>query len=105
MCSRVAFCALAVLLVCRRADAADSFPWLRTPLTGFPGVFEGKLSDPAVTFLANHYDVLSLGGTLTDPKNNRECGENRIADLGRRLIAANASVRPFFYLNDIINYI
>ena len=108
--SRSALCALVLTLLfaCRCADAADRFPWLRTPLSAFPGTDRFNavpiLSDATVAFLANHYDVVSFGGGITNPT-NATCGEDRIADVGRRLLAANASVRPMFYLNDIINYL
>ena len=100
---------LLVLLGARCAHAASAWPWLRIPLSAFPGTDHlnapGPLTDGAIAFLASHYDIVSLSGATTDSANTSSCGEARIADAAARLLASNASVRPFFYLNDIINYL
>ena len=97
-----------VLALAQRASCADGWPWARTPLSAFPGTDRdnapGRLTDGAIAFLASHYDIVSLGGDLTDAT-NASCGEDRIADAAARLLASNASVRPFFYLNNFINYL
>ncbi len=98
---------LLLALGVQRASCADDWPWLRTPLSAFPGTdpinAPGRLTDGAIAFLASHYDIVTLGGDLTDAT-NASCGEDRIADAAARLLASNASVRPFFYLNNLINY-
>ena len=100
--------ALLLLLGVRGGYCADGWPWSRIPLSTFPGTdpdnAPGPLTDGAIAFLAAHYDIVNLGGALTDAK-NASCGENRIAEVAARLLARNASVRPFFYLNNIINYL
>jgi hypothetical protein len=97
-----------LLLGVQRGFCADDWPWLRIPLSTFPGTdaenAPGPLTDGAIAFLASHYDIVNLGGDITD-STNTSCGENRIAEAAARLLAHNASVRPFFYLNNIINYL
>jgi hypothetical protein len=100
--------ALLLLLGVQRGFSADGWPWTRIPLSSFPGTdaesAPGPLTDGAIAFLASHYDIVNLEGTITD-STNASCGENRIAEAAARLLARNASVRPFFYLNNIINYL
>ena len=90
--------AAALLLQC----AAAEFPWTRIPLSAFPGTDHtnevSRLTDGAVSFLAAHYDIITLSGGTTDPDNVSVCGEARIADASARLLSANPAVRPFFYL-------
>ena len=83
MAPRRALLALALLFTCRGTDAADAFPWARTPLSAFPGTDpenrgERRLSDATVAFLAAHYDVLSLGGGIVDTANKTVCGEEEV---------------------------
>eukprot|EP00041_Stephanoeca_diplocostata_P011317 m.184908 g.184908 ORF g.184908 m.184908 type:complete len:358 (-) comp18491_c1_seq5:627-1700(-) len=98
-------------LLSTNARAKSGYPWRRVPLAAFPGVGvpqcdqrpSGLLTSKEINFLAQRYSIVSLGGSTTDPK-NKTCGELRVADAARRLKHASNTVRPHFYLNNVIDY-
>jgi hypothetical protein len=98
---------LAIALSALVVGAFDRFPWSRIPLKASPGIggpetraknrTSGQLTDLEVTWLANHHDVVIISGATQDPMNTSVCGESKIADVAKRLKAANPSVRTFVY--------